>query len=78
MNNRTLNNLEIANANTIIKEFSNSNPNLRKCSSNIHFQGDRYQNFLSSQILLITNLTFNLKIFEEILSHLHGNYKQDI
>ena len=23
-------------------------------------------------------MTFNLKIFEEVLSHLHGNYKQDI
>ena len=22
------------------------------------------------------NLTFNLKIFEEVLPHLHGNYKQ--
>ena len=28
--------------------------------------------------MLITNLTFNLKIFEEILSHLHGKYKQGI
>ena len=27
--------------------------------------------------MLITNLTFNLKIFE-VFSHLHGNYKQDI
>ena len=24
------------------------------------------------------NLMFNLKIFEEVLSHLHGNYEQDI
>ena len=24
------------------------------------------------------NITFNLKIFEKVLSHLHGNYKQDI
>ena len=28
--------------------------------------------------LLITNLRLNLKIFEEILSHLHRKYKQDI
>ena len=28
--------------------------------------------------MLITNLTFNLKIFEEILFHLHGEYKQGI
>ena len=28
-------------------------------------------------LLLITNLTFNLKIFE-VFSHLHRNYKQDI
>ena len=72
MNIRTLDNLKIANANTIIKGFSNSNPNLRKCSSNIQLQGDRYQNLLSSQIDLC------LKLFEEVLSHLHGNYKQDI
>ena len=48
MNIRTLDNLKIANANTIIKEFSNSNPNLRKFSSSIQLQGDRYQNLLSS------------------------------
>ena len=34
--------------NTIIKGFSNSNTNLRKCSSNIQLQGDRFQNLLSS------------------------------
>ena len=28
--------------------------------------------------LLITNLMFNLKFFEEILCHLRGNCKQDI
>ena len=72
MNIRTLDNLKIANAKTIIKGFSNSNPNLRKCSSNIQLQGDRYQSLLSSQIDLC------LKLFEEVLSHLHGNYKQDI
>ena len=72
MNIRTLDNLKIANANTIIKGFSNSNPNLRKCSSNIQLHGDRYQNLLSSQIDLC------LKLFEEVLSHLHGNYKQDL
>ena len=44
----TLDNLKIANANMIIKGFSNSNPTLRKCSSNILLQGDQYQNFLSS------------------------------
>ena len=48
MNIRTLDNLKIANTNAIIKGFSNSNPNLRKCSSNIQFQGDWYQNLLSS------------------------------
>ena len=48
MNIRTLGNLMIANENTIIKGFSNSNPNLRKCSSNIQLQEDRYQNLLSS------------------------------
>ena len=48
MNIRTLDNLKIANANTIIKGFSNSNPNSRKCTSNIQLQGDRYQNLLSS------------------------------
>ena len=34
--------------------------------------------FLLNWLLLITNLTFNLKIFEEILSHLRGNSKQNI
>ena len=48
MNIRTLDNLEIANANTIIKGFSNTNSNLRRFSSNIQLQGDRYQNVLSS------------------------------
>ena len=48
MNIRTLDNLKIANANAIIKGFSNSNRNLRKCSSNIQLQGDWYQNLLSS------------------------------
>ena len=42
------NQLKIANANTIIKGFSNSNPNLAKRSSNIQLQGDQYQNLLSS------------------------------
>ena len=41
MNIRTLGNLKIANVNTIIKGFLNSNPNLRKSSSNIQLQGDR-------------------------------------
>ena len=48
MNIRILDNLKIANANTIIKGISNSNPNLRKCLSNIQIQGDRDQNLLSS------------------------------
>ena len=48
MNIHTLDNLTIANVNMIIKGFSNSNPTLRKCSSNILLQGDQYQNFLSS------------------------------
>ena len=39
---------EESNANTIIKRFSNSNTNLRKFSSNIQLQGDRYQNLNSS------------------------------
>ena len=48
MNICTLDNIMIANANTITKGLSNSNPNLTKCLSNIQFQGDRYQNLLSS------------------------------
>ena len=48
MNIRKPDNLKIANANTIKKEFSNSNPNLRKDSSNIQLQGDRYQNLLQN------------------------------
>ena len=49
MNICTLDNLKIANANnTIIKGFLNSNPNLRKCLSNIQPQGDQHQNLLSS------------------------------
>ena len=52
MNIRTLDNLKIANANAIIKGFSNSNRNLRKCSSNIQLQGDWYQN------LFLVKLTF--------------------
>ena len=35
MNIRTLDKLKIENANTIIKGFSNLNPNLRKCSCDI-------------------------------------------
>ena len=27
--------------------------------------------------MLNTNLTLNLKIFHSVLSHIHGNYKQD-
>ena len=50
MNIHTLDNLKIANANIIIKGFSNSNPNLRKCSYNIQLQGDPYQNLHSSSI----------------------------
>ena len=38
----TLDNLKIAIANTVVKGFSNLNPNLGKCSSNIQLQGDRY------------------------------------
>ena len=38
MNIRTLDNLKIANENTIIKGFSTSNPDLRKCLSNIQLQ----------------------------------------
>ena len=81
MNIRTLDNLKIANENTIIKGFSTSNPDLRKCLSNIQLQWDRHQNLLSWLLnwpLLITNLTFDLKIFGNVLSHLHVNYKQDI
>ena len=48
MNIRKLDNLKIENANTVIKGFSNSNLNLRKCSSNIQLQGDWHQNLLSS------------------------------
>ena len=48
MNIRALDNLKTANANTIIKGFSNSNLNLRKCLPNIQLQGDRHQNLLSS------------------------------
>ena len=44
MNICTLDNLKIANANTIIKGFLNSDPNLRKNSSSIQLQGDRHQN----------------------------------
>ena len=73
MNIRTLGNLKIANVSTIIKEFSNSNPNLTKCSSNIPLQEDWHQNLLFSLLL-----TFHIKIFEEVLYQLHGNYKQDI
>ena len=81
MNIRTLDNLKIANENTIIKGFLTSNPDLRKCLSNIQLQWDRHQNLLSWLLnwpLLITNLTFDLKIFGNVLSHLHVNYKQDI
>ena len=38
MNIHTLDNLNIENANTLIKEFSNSNPNLRKCSPIFNFK----------------------------------------
>ena len=48
MNILTVDNLKIANANTIKKGFLNSNPNLRKSSSSIQLQGDRYENLLSS------------------------------
>ena len=48
MNFRTLENLKIANANAIIKGFSNLNPNLRKCLPNIQIHGDRHQNLRSS------------------------------
>ena len=58
MNIRALDNLKIANANTIINQWTGFymitasvmkglNANLTKCSSNIQLQGDRYQNFLS-------------------------------
>ena len=43
MNICTLDNLKIANANTIIKGFLDLDPNLRKCSSSIQLQVDRYQ-----------------------------------
>ena len=59
MNIRALDNLKIANANTIINQWTGFymitasvmkglNANLRKYSSNIQLQGDRYQNLLSS------------------------------
>ena len=48
MNIHTLDNLNIENANTLIKEFSNSNPNLGKCSPNIQLQGDWHQNLFFS------------------------------
>ena len=35
-------------ANAIIKGFSNSDPNLRKCSFNIQLYGEWHQNVLSS------------------------------
>ena len=61
MNIRALDNLKIANANTIINQWTGFymitasvmkglNAKLTKCSSNIQLQGDRYQNFLSCQI----------------------------
>ena len=39
-----------------------------------------YSNFGRSALNLLssTNLTLNPKIFQGILSHLHGNHKQDI
>ena len=48
MNICTLDNLKIANANTTIKAFSNSNSDLRKRSSNIQLQGDRHEKLLFS------------------------------
>ena len=48
MNISILDKLKIANANSIINRFSNSNPNLRKCWTNIQLQGDRYQNLIIS------------------------------
>ena len=59
MNIRALDNLKIANANTTINQWTGFymitasvmkglNANLRKYSSNIQLQGDRYQNLLSS------------------------------
>ena len=64
MNIRKLDNLKIENANTVIKGFSNSNLNLRKCSSNIQLQGDWHQNLLSSSIdiclLRMSRLILNL------------------
>ena len=74
MNIPTLDKLKVANANSIINRFSNSNPNLRKHSPNIQLQGDWYQDLPS----LIANLAFNVKIFEQVLSQLHGDFKQDI
>ena len=74
MNIPTLDKLKGANANSTINRFSNSNLNLRKHSPNIQLQGDWYQNLPS----LIANPAFNVKIFEQVLSQLHGDFKQDI
>ena len=80
MNIRTLDELTIANANTIRKGFSNSNPNFRQMF--VQYSTSRRSvskfTFYLNWSQLIANLTFNLKIFEEVLSQLHGNYKQDI
>ena len=116
MNNRKLNNLKIANANTIIKGFSNLTLSWRRSLSyrnqsiyllhkSVHWflygnslRHERVKSKLEKMFvqysasgrpvskftfwlnwpLLFTNLTFNLKIFEDFLSHLHGNYKHDI
>ena len=116
MNNRKLNNLKIANANTIIKGFSNLTLSWRRSLSyrnqsiyllhkSVHwflYGNSLRHEWVKSKLekmfvqysasgrpvskftfwlnwpLLFTNLTFNLKIFEDFLSHLHGNYKHDI
>ena len=41
-------NLKIANTSTMIKEFSDSNPNLRIAQHSTSWRSDRYQNILSS------------------------------
>ena len=81
MNIRTLNYLKIANANTIVKGFSNSNPQI---FSNIFLQYLSLGRSASKFIFhlnwpsFIINLTFNIKIYEVDLCHSHGNYKLDL
>ena len=53
INIRTLDNLKTADANTIVKGFSNSNLNLRKYLSNIQLLGDQHQISSSTDLCLL-------------------------